>query len=173
MPGVGQLHPTRRYAAAAWNTRQNSGRASKVTRITALWNRARTPCPPPPRTVLYAHFHSYIFYDGLHYAERRRKEGSLGSWALFSPRLGNDSELRCACRPHKKRALCVLRLIRTCLFTRPDKLVIYAAKIRSYFVSCCHLRRGRSPTESSPSRHRHSVQRLSQTSTLSALTTLR
>lgn len=49
---------------------------------------------PPPRTVLYAHFHSYIFYDGLHYAERRRKEGSLGSWALFSPRLGNDSELR-------------------------------------------------------------------------------
>lgn len=61
VPGVGQLHPTRRYAAAAWNTRQNSGRASKVTRITALWNRARTPCPPPTpnrtlRSFSFIHF---------------------------------------------------------------------------------------------------------------------
>lgn len=148
------MHPTRRYSAK---------RRGCVKHTPKLWPRvqghsyhcvmkssADTLSPPHPKpysTLIFIHTFFTMAYI-MRRGEGRKEVSAAGPCSHRA--LGTTRS--CACRPHKKRALCVLGLIRTCLFTRPDKLVIYATKIRSYFVSCCHLRRGRSPTESPPSR---------------------
>lgn len=122
-----------------------------------------SPHPKPYSTLIFIHTFFKMAYI-MRRGEGRKEVSAAGPRSHRA--LGTTRS--CACRPHKKRALCVLGLIRTCLFTRLDKLVIYAAKIQSYFVSCCHLGRGRTPPESrvcctiAHRATRKQVQRLSQ-----------